>query len=114
MSEPQNYLPIAQANEQVFRNILKDLDDNRGKRLGGDLLPVILDTKSSITELFQKYSVGERYGVFTIIDFRVKGDRAIIEFEDVACMSGGGSELEYQIGADGNVSFSTALSSFIS
>ena len=46
--------------------------------------------------------MGTRYGIFTITNFRVDSANgtAVIGFEDVACLSGGGASLKYRIKED--------------
>ena len=93
----QNYLPVAQANEAVFRNILRDLKLNRAKRSGGIYISDDLDPEAPLEAIYEKFSTGDRHGVFTLTSFSVEGDRATIAFEDVATLSGGGAGLEYKI-----------------
>lgn len=90
-----NYLPTAKENEVIFRNILRDLKVNRSRRPGGCYIPKDLDTEASLEVIFEKYSAGSRYGIFTITDFEVSGTTAHISFQNVAPLSGGGAELMY-------------------
>ena len=106
MRTPVDYRTIAQENEPVFRNVLRDMKSNSGKRPGGMFIPEDLETETPIKDFFEKYSAGNRYGRFTINDFsRPSEDSAIIAFADVACMSGGGAELEYLVKPDNSVEF---------
>ena len=102
----QDYYPIARENEEVFRNVLKDLHDNRGKRPMGIYIPEDLETEASLDEIFQQYSQGQRMGKFTITSFsRPEKTRATIGFRDVAPLSGGGAELEYLVSDDNSVRY---------
>jgi len=106
MRASEDYRAIAQENEPVFRNVLRDMKSNRGKRPGGIYIPEDLETEATIDAFFEKYSAGNRYGRFTINDFsRPSEDSAVIAFADVACMSGGGAELEYLVKPDNSVEF---------
>jgi hypothetical protein len=93
----QNYLSIAQSHETVFRNILRDLQCNRAKRPGGTFFPEDLNSEEPLETLYEKYSTGDRRGVFTITDFTVEGSRATFTFADIATLSGGGAGLVYDI-----------------
>ena len=102
----QNYYQTARENEAIFRSVLKDLRDNRAKRPMGDYVPEDLDTESSLDEIFQKYSEGNRYGRFTITNFtRPDKAKATIGFRDIATLSGGGAELEYIVKEDTSVQY---------
>ena len=102
----QDYYPIARENEEVFRNVLKDLHDNRGKRPMGIYIPEDLETEASLDKIFQMYSEGQRIGRFTITSFsRPEKTRATIGFKDVAPLSGGGAELEYLVNDDNSVKY---------
>lgn len=74
----KNYIQTAKDNETIFRMILDKFGvDNK------DL---------SIDEIYTKFSVGDRYGIWTILNFEEKKSN-IFEFssEDIAVMSGNGS-----------------------
>ncbi len=102
----QDYYETARENEEVFRNVLRDLRDNRGKRPMGIYVPENLETEASLGEIFQRYSEGHRMGRFTITSFsRPEEARATIGFKDVAFLSGGGAELEYLINDDNSVKY---------
>lgn len=100
MSIPSDYLSVAKTNEAVFRAVLRDLKANRAKRPMGHYVPPDLDTESPVDALFEKYSAGSRYGVFTIEDFEITGEEALISFADIATLSGGGASLVYSISGD--------------
>jgi hypothetical protein len=45
----------------------------------------------SIEEIYKKYSEGDRYGVWTILNFHEKEEGVFVfSNEDIACMSGSG------------------------
>jgi len=92
-----NYLQIARSHEEVFRNVLRDLRDNRAQRPMGLYLPENLETDAGLEVIFEKYSLGMRYRRFTITDFTVNEGSATIAFEDVALLSGGGACLKYSV-----------------
>ena len=95
-----DYLQIAKNNEAVFRSILRDLRDNRTQRPMGLYVPEDLETEIELESIFEKYSSGRRYSIFTIIDFVVKDGIAIIRFENIAFLSGGGASLKYSVKGD--------------
>jgi len=111
---PQNdYLSIAKQNEQVFRNVLRDLRQNRAKRPMSDYIPPNLETEASLEDIFKMYSTGNRYGIFTICDFsRPNQNTVLISFKDTAVMSGGGAELEYLVRQDNSVTYHKPLLKF--
>ena len=77
----------------------------------GFFVPADLETEASIDEIFEKYSQGHRYGIFTILNFDMPDEStARIEFRDVACMSGGGAALAYEV-RDDAVAYSKVISS---
>lgn len=102
----QDYYQTARENEEVFRNILRDLRDCRLRRPGGIYVPADLETKASLDEIFQKYSEGMRMGRFTITSFsRSEKTKATIGFKDIAPLSGGGAELEYLVNDNDSVKY---------
>ncbi len=102
----QDYLPVAKVNETVFRNVLVDLKANRDKRPMGAYVPEDIKTDLPLEELFEMYSAGQRYGIFTICNFeRPQPDSAKLSFKDVATLSGGGAELEYLVKEDNSVEY---------
>ena len=106
MANIKDYLQIARENEEVFRNVLRDLRDNRGKRPMGIYVPEDLETEASLDEIFQQYSEGQRMGRFAITSFsRPEKTRAKLGFEDVAPLSGGGAKLEYLVNDDNSVKY---------
>ncbi len=111
----KDYYKTARENEDIFRNVLKDLKENRTERPMGSLVPEDLDVESKLDDLFEKYSEGNRRGIFTILNF-TKPDKqsATIMFEDVAVLSGGGAELEYKIKKDNSVEYRKRIASWVS
>ena len=102
----QSYYQAARENEAVFRNLLRDLRDNRAKRPMGHFIPEDLNPEATLDEIFQKYSEGQRFGRFTITTFtRPKIDTATIGFQDIAPISGGGATLEYLVKEDNSVEY---------
>lgn len=95
-----DYLQVAKNNEVVFRSILRDLRENRTQRPNGFYVPEDLETEIELESIFEKYSLGRRYGIFTITDFVVEDGIAIIRFEDIAFLSGGGAGLKYSVKGD--------------
>ena len=102
----QDYYETARENEEVFRNVLRDLRDNREKRPMGMYVPENLETEASLDEIFRQYSEGQRMGRFTITSFsRPEKTKAKLGFQDIAPLSGGGAELEYLIKDDNSVKY---------
>ena len=106
MIHPNNYLPIAQRNEIVFRNVLRHLRENRETLTLGELIPTDLDSEGSLKEIYHNYSDGARYGLFTIADFVLpQSDTALITFEMMNGDDGKGAEFEYRVNPDKSVNF---------
>jgi hypothetical protein len=102
----QDYYQVARENEVVFRNVLRDLKDNRERRPGGRYVPHDLDTELVLDEFFLKYSEGDRNGRFSITNFeRPDKSKAVIKFQDIAPLSGGGAGLEYLVKEDNSVEY---------
>jgi len=100
----EDYYHIARENETVFRNVLRDLRDQRAHRPIGCIVPSDLETDATLERIFEKYSNGERTRKFTIVSFSMpENAKAVIGFKDAAPLSGGGAELEYLVNADGSV-----------
>ncbi|MFA5953280.1 MAG: hypothetical protein WC812_01680 [Candidatus Pacearchaeota archaeon] len=101
MFDVQDYYKTARENEEVFRNVLRDL---RARKVM--YVPRNLETEANLDEIFQRYSEGQRMGKFTITSFsRPERTRATIGFCDVAPLSGGGAELEYLVNDDNSVKY---------
>lgn len=102
----QDYYQTARDYEEVFRNILRDMKSNREKRPMGAYIPKDLDTELPLDLFFNQYSEGQRMGRFTILNFsRPDEVTAMLTFQDVAPLSGGGAELEYLVKQDSSVEF---------
>ncbi|MCK4647667.1 hypothetical protein KAT24_01925 [Candidatus Pacearchaeota archaeon] len=110
----EDYYLIARENEEIFRNILKDLRENREERPMGEYIPKDLKTELSLDETFVRYSKRNGkltrmisiMGGFTITNFtRPNKSKATIEFQNIAPLSGGGAELEYLIKKDKSVKY---------
>jgi hypothetical protein len=72
----------------------------------GQYIPSNLETEISLDELLKKYSEGIRYGQFSIISFKKpEKTKATIHFENIACLSGGVTELEYLVNEDNSVKY---------
>lgn len=110
----KDYSPVMKENEEVFRNILRDLKGNRTKRPMGILVPEDLQTEIPLKEIFNAYSAGNRYGIFTVCDFQREKEGALLAFKNVACMSGGGAVLEYIVGDDNSVRYKGHQGMFMS
>ena len=111
----KDYRQTASEHEAVFRNVLTDMRDNRRQRPMGCYVPEDLKVDLPLEEFFEMYSAGRRYGVFTICDFQIpQPDKAIISFGDVACLSGGGAELEYLVREDDSVDYQRPGNIFMS
>ena len=92
MGDVINYIDIARSSERVFRNVLRGLLELHI----GNVEPE--DLEMGIDGIFDKYSSGNRYGKFTINDFKRGPYRdplftltiaeAVIETSNVACLSG--------------------------
>jgi hypothetical protein len=88
----------AREYEEIFRAILRDLKMNRDERPMGCYVPKNLETEASLGIIMAKYTTGEEgYGIFTILDFDVNEGEAMIKFSKIACLSGGGATLIYNI-----------------
>jgi hypothetical protein len=111
----KNYYETARKNEEIFRNILEDLKNNKSKRPMGLYIPKNLEIDMPLEDIFKKYSEGNRHGQFTIGDFLISKDKskASISFYDIACLSGGGAELEYIV-AGNKVQYKGCLSTVMS
>jgi len=110
----KDYYQTAKENEEVFRNVLRDLRENRIKRPLGEYVPEDLETDLSLDEIFAKYSkrspklanIVSLMGGFTITNFtRPNKSKATIRFQNIAPLSGGGAELEYLVKKDDSVQY---------
>ena len=104
----RDYRDDAVNHETVFRSILS------GKGV---------ETQSSVDEIYREYSTGNRYGKWTILDFRtgpcedarmiLSENEALFISEDKATLSGHGSVEKYKINPDGSVHFDSVVSSWM-
>ena len=102
----QDYYQTARDNEEVFRNILRDMKSKRSRRPMGAYIPKDLDTELPLDLIFKQYSEGQRMGKFTILNFSMPDEvTAMLAFEDVAPLSGVGAELEYIVKQNSSVEF---------
>lgn len=84
MYKLNNYIQIAKDHEMEFRAILNYLK--------------ISNENMTIEEIYNKYSTGNRYGIWTILDFK-KVKTNVYEFtsEDVVTLSGQGESTQFTI-----------------
>lgn len=72
-----NYLEAAKSNEKIFRLILDKFKVNH--------------SELSVEEIYDKYSEGDRYGKWTILDFKeTEPDLFYFAVENIAFLSGSG------------------------
>ena len=110
-----NYFRVARENEHVFRNVLRDLKNNRAQRPMGICIPEDLETEVPLEVIFEKYSRSIRYGRFTVTNFVINGRSVSIAFENVAMLSGGGASLLYAMNDnDGGVEYRERKYMFLS
>lgn len=97
------YFETARDNEQIFRNILRDLKNNRKKRPMGVYIPKDLETEATLEDIFKKYPP-EAFARFSIFAFEIAKDKnstfATIYFRNIAALSGGGAGLKYSVNGD--------------
>ena len=112
MFHVEKYYQTARENEEIFRNILRDLRDHRLERPMGGYIPHDLETELQLEEIFDKYSEGSRTGRFTITSFMIhpQKNKARIGFKDIAPLSGGGAKLEYLVKEDNSIQYQTYIS----
>ena len=54
----EDYYHIARENEAVFRNVLRDLRDQRAHRPMGCIVPSDLESDARLERIFEKYYLG--------------------------------------------------------
>jgi hypothetical protein len=79
------------------------------------ICPKDFNPEEPIDKIVERYSTGNRYGMFTICDFAVGPSRsglveldekeALIDVQDIACLSGHGYSLVYDVQEDDSVKF---------
>lgn len=97
----KGYKEIAEQHEKLFRNVLRDMQQR------SMICPKDFNPDEPIDKIVEKYSTGDRYGKFTITDFVVGPSKnrlveltegeIFIDVEDIACLSGMGHSLVYEI-----------------
>ncbi len=100
-NQKPSYYETARKNENVFRNVLKDLRDNSEKRPVGFIIPKDLETEVEFNKLFEKHYERKRKGMFTITNFIRDKNIAGIVYQN----SGVGAELEYFVNEDNSVTY---------
>lgn len=108
--DARDYKKDAEQHEQLFKNVLRDMQQRC------EICPEDFNPDEPIDRIFERYSTGDRYGKFTICDFEVGPNtgglvelaeqEALIDVEDIACMSGYGYSLVYEVQNDKSVRFS--------
>ncbi len=93
----KDYRPIAKANEEVFRNILRDIKKNSSERFFGKIVPEDLQTELPIDELYELYSAGDREGKFTIKHCTIAEGQIWFAFEQEWNRREKGAQLHYNI-----------------
>ncbi len=106
----RNYLEDARTHEQVFRNILRSVGKN--------------NEKLTLDEIYETYSIGNRYGRWTILDFNmgpikdllidISENEAIFVSENIATLSGSGRVAKYKIKQDNFVEFDSNVTVWMS
>ncbi|MFA5173689.1 MAG: hypothetical protein WC438_00745 [Candidatus Pacearchaeota archaeon] len=112
------YLETAIRHENIFRNILGDLKQNRNERNLGEHIPQDLKTDSNIEKIFHRYTLGDRTNKFTIEDFQVLDQSARITYSFLESMKIHEKEdnlynattLEYSLFPSESVEFKRVLS----
>lgn len=117
ISKEPSFSDVAKKNEQALRGILVDLQERFL------YFPVDFDFTLPIDELLRQHGSSpsrSSYGRFTINNFIVGPDaesfwkpaenEAIIDVQDIACLSGGGMTASYTIQPDKSVNYKEILS----
>ena len=110
MQKVRDYLPNAREHEEVFRNILRSRK--------------VVEEGLTLDEIYQRYSEGDRYGIWTILDFRrgphksglteLTENEALFASQDIAILSGHGSVAKYKVNQDNSVEFDSNISAWMS
>lgn len=79
----KNYTEQAKKHESAFRLILDKFQ--------------VPHKDLTVEQIYQKYSEGQRSGIWTILDFYEKEGNFVFASEDIAFMSGRGSEEVWKI-----------------
>lgn len=101
----RRYLEDAKKHEEVFRNIL------RSRKVKEEGL--------TLEEIYKRYSEGDRYGKWTILDFRrgpfghlgikLSENEALFASQDMAALSGDGSVAKYIVKQGNSVEFDSNI-----
>lgn len=110
MMPSRDYLEDAKKHEEVFRGILRSMEKE--------------EKGLTVEEIYQKYSEGNRYGVWTILDFKrgpskdlvakLSKNEALFASENIATLSGHGRVDKYRIGKDNSVEFDSNITFWMS
>ena len=143
MYKIEDYFEDARKHEEVFRNILRDvkrkldLEEVEMKSWYQRIFSLKemqehekiqkdkrLNPEAPLEEIFEKCSKGNRYGIWTILDFKVGPyetpqaklleNEALFASEDIALLSGKGSLEKYKINKDNSVEFDSYISKWMS
>lgn len=110
--EISNYFNATKDNEKIFIAILRELSANKNSgRQGASIVPE-LELNLNLHEIFRKYSTGDRNSKFTILNFFMEGDKAIISFEKMNNSrrgGGSGAMLRYTIISNSEIKYETCL-----
>lgn len=97
----EDYLKNAKENEIIFRNILDEFG--------------IKNKENSLDEIYKKYSLGDRNGIFTILNFKtgpqeetlekISAGEAIFSSQNISFLSGFGATRKYKINKDSSVEY---------
>ena len=106
----RNYLEDARKHEEVFRSILTSAG------VEGEGL--------TLDEIYTKYSEGNRYGIWTILDFRrgpsndlaakLSENEALFASQDIAGLSGYGGAGKYKVKPDNSVEYDSTITVWMS
>jgi len=106
-----DFYRTARENEPVFRNVLRDLEENREKRPMRSCIPEDLKPEARLWRIFWMYSRWRRDGKFTITEFTRErdpirdGDFATITYEKNNGSTCHGAQLEYRVNRDDSVKY---------
>ena len=110
MYPTRNYLNDARKYEEVFRNILRVI----GRE----------EEELTVDDIYEKYSTGDRYGIWTILDFRMgpsddlgarlSENEAFFASQNIATLSGSGRVDKYKVKQNNSVEFDSNVSVWMS
>ena len=106
----RNYLEDAKKHEEVFRGILRSVG--------------VEEEGQTLDEIYTKYSEGNRYGIWTILDFRkgpsddlwakLSENEALFASQDIATLSGHGRVDKYKVKQDNSVEYDSNITVWMS